>query len=211
MKVPAPGGTTADLDRRTWVGQGGAEDPAYLRARLADFGLGGDLELATPWNFACFKAPGGTRAYFHGGLSPQELVIPVVTLVSKGVKASVAGAVKLILTPSRPKISTRLFSVRVEGQSTMLLDWEPPKVRVEIRADKETISMPATATYGLEEATGNVQLERDEANPQAVKPNSIMVMITKEAIPKQVMIHLLDVTTGAELVKPVAIKTAIAI
>lgn len=211
MKIDAPGGTTFDLDRRAWVGQGGAENPAYLRARLADFGLGGDYEIATPWNFACFRSPGGTRAYFHGGLSPQELIIPVVTLVPKGVKAAAAGSVSLTLTHSKPRISTRLFSVLIEGQSNMLFDWTPPKVRVEIRSGAETISIPATATYGLEEATGNVQLERTEGDPPLIKPNSITVMITKDPIPKLVTIHLLDVASGMEVVKSIAIETAIAI
>ena len=39
-----------------------------------------DLDIATPWTFACFKSKGGARAYFHGGLSPQELIIPVVAM-----------------------------------------------------------------------------------------------------------------------------------
>ena len=86
MKIDPPGGETADLHRRVWVGRGGSADPAYLRANLADFGLGGGLEIAVPWNFACFKVKGGASAYFHGGLSPQELVVPVLTLVPKHAK-----------------------------------------------------------------------------------------------------------------------------
>src|SRR5205085_3595601 len=80
LKINAPGGNTKDLHRRVWVGLGGTADASYLRARLADFGLGGGLEIAVPWNFACFKVKGGAGAYFHGGMSPQELIIPMVTL-----------------------------------------------------------------------------------------------------------------------------------
>ncbi len=83
MKIDAPGGDTRDLHRRVWVGNGGAADPSYLRARIADFGLNSSLEIAVPWNFACFKVAGGAEAYFHGGMSPQEIIIPVVTLTSK--------------------------------------------------------------------------------------------------------------------------------
>jgi hypothetical protein len=80
MKIEAPGGETADLHRRVWVGQGGTTQPSYLRAPLSSLGIDSDLDLATPWTFACFKSKGGARAYFHGGLSPQELIIPVLTM-----------------------------------------------------------------------------------------------------------------------------------
>ena len=78
MKIEAPGGDTADLHRRVWVGVGGTSDASYLRTSLASLGHGKRLDIATPWTFACFKAKGGARAYFHGGLSPQELIVPVV-------------------------------------------------------------------------------------------------------------------------------------
>lgn len=81
MKIDAPGGDTADLHRRVWVGRGGTASDSVVRARLADFALGEDLELVAPLGFACFKVKGGTRAYFHGGLAPQELIILTVTYI----------------------------------------------------------------------------------------------------------------------------------
>ena len=78
MKIEAPGGKTEDLHRRVWVGVGGNSEPSYLRTSLASLGVDSDFDIATPWTFACFKSKGGARAYFHGGLSPQELIIPVV-------------------------------------------------------------------------------------------------------------------------------------
>ena len=80
MKIEAPGGETADLHRRVWVGVGGTSEPSYLRTSLQSLGVESDLDIATPWTFACFKSKGGARAYFHGGLSPQELIIPVVVM-----------------------------------------------------------------------------------------------------------------------------------
>ena len=84
MKIDAPGGQTEDLHRRVWVGIGGTAEPSYLRTPLAALGTDSDLDLATPWTFACFRSKGGARAYFHGGLSPQELIVPVVILTSTG-------------------------------------------------------------------------------------------------------------------------------
>ncbi len=82
MKVDPPGGETVDLHRRVWIGRGGKADAAFLRAPLSAFGLQGDFYLATPWTFACFKCKGGANTYFHGGLSLQELVTPVMIFKS---------------------------------------------------------------------------------------------------------------------------------
>ena len=42
MKIDAPGGDTADLHRRVWVGVGGTAEPSYLRTSLASFGVDSD-------------------------------------------------------------------------------------------------------------------------------------------------------------------------
>ncbi|MHC5729307.1 MAG: PglZ domain-containing protein, partial [Nostoc sp.] len=146
MKIDSPGGDTADLHRRVWVGKGGRADTAFLRAKLSDFGLGGDLEIATPWNFACFKVKGGTEAYFHGGLSPQELIIPVVTLIPKQkISVGITSEISWTMEPGSQKISTRFFSVTIKGDATGIFELVPPKVRVEVRVKKDCISQPATA------------------------------------------------------------------
>lgn len=159
MKIDAPGGETADLHRRVWVGKGGTSEPSYLRAPLSALGVDSDMDLATPWTFACFKSKGGARAYFHGGLSPQELIVPVITLTAKAT-AAVGGvpSVEWKLVPGSKKISTRFFSVQIAGTGTGLFESEPPKVRVEVRAKGKCISTPVSASYGFEDATGDVQL-----------------------------------------------------
>ena len=200
MKIDAPGGDTADLHRRVWVGHGGAASPAYLRAKLSDFGLGGDLEIAAPWSFAAFKVKGGANAYFHGGLSPQELIIPVITLSNK--KIEEAGLVSEIgwkLEPGSEKISTRFFSVQIKGRATGLFELVPPKVRLEIQAEAKSVSQPVSASYGFEEATGNVQLKLLPANPKEIEPNTVTLMITEGVAQKQVAVHLIDATSGVEL------------
>ncbi|MDV2994019.1 MAG: hypothetical protein N4J56_003673 [Chroococcidiopsis sp. SAG 2025] len=212
-KIDAPGGDTADLHRRVWVGRGGTADPAYLRAKLSDFELGGDLEIATPWNFSCFKVKGGTEAYFHGGLSPQEPIVPVVTLTPKQ-KANL-GLISEIawnLEPGSQKISTRFFSVPIKGMATSLFELVPPKVRVEVRVKRECISRPVSASYGFEEATGDVQLKLDRDNPKAIEPDTITLTIAQDQPAKTVAsVHLLDAVTGAELARIAKIEMAIAI
>ncbi len=200
MKIDAPGGKTADLHRRVWVGEGGAAEASYLRGSLASLGMESELDIATPWTFACFKAKGGARAYFHGGLSPQELVIPVVSLVPTAhALAGPPTGIQWVLTPGSPKITTRFFSVQIRGAGTGLFDLEPPKVRVEIRVKGKCISVPVSASYGYENATGEVALRLAQEDPKKIETNTVTLMLAEEPSQKTVSVCLLDANSGAEL------------
>ena len=134
LKIEAPGGQTEDLHRRVWVGVGGTSEPSYLRTSMASLGVDSEYDIATPWTFAVFKAKGGAGAYFHGGLSPQELIVPVVVLRSKTTSATATTGVQWTLVPGTEKLTTRFFSVQIAGQQTesSLFGFEPPTVRVEV-------------------------------------------------------------------------------
>ena len=201
MKIEAPGGETADLHRRVWLGVGGASQPSYLRTSMRSLGIDSDLDIATPWTLACFKAKGGTRAYFHGGLSPQELIIPVVVMTptAQGLSGPPTG-IQWTLTAGSKKLSTRFFSVQVSGQTTGLFGIEPPKVRVEIRSKTKCVSVPVSASYGFEPATGDLQLRASAADPKQIEPDTVTLMVDVDQIgQKLVSISLLDATSGAEL------------
>lgn len=212
MKVDSPGGDTVDLHRRVWVGQGGKADDALLRFSLSMLDMRGEFDVATPWTFACFKCKGGARAYFHGGLSPQELLVPVIVL-SPSAKPP-AGPPMMItwwLVPGSHKLTTRFFSVQIKGVNTGLFDIELPKVRVELRTKGKTISRAVSASYGFEEATGDVALRKDEANSKNIAPNTVTLMIMEEPEQKSVVLYLLDAATGAELSRLEKIEVTIAI
>jgi len=200
MKIEAPGGETADLHRRVWVGVGGTSEPSYLRTTLKSLGVDSDLDIATPRSLACFKAKGGARAYFHGGLSLQELIIPVV--VMKPSSKTLAGpptGVQWTLGTGSKKLTTRFFSVQIAGRGTGLFGIEPPKVRVEIRSKGKCVSTPVSASYGFEEATGDVGLRLSESDSKSIEPNTVTLMITDEIVQKTVVVALLDALTGTEL------------
>jgi hypothetical protein len=213
MKIDPPGGNSVDLHRRVWVGQGGAANDAYLRAPLAQFGWNTDLEIAVPWNFACFKVKGGTRAYFHGGLSPEELFIPVLTIKSSDQQSVEVGSYTWKLTPGTPKVSTRFFSVQIAGEVSSLFEAKTPKVRVEIRSGNDSLATAISASYGFTDATGDVQLRHLSEDPRKIEPNTVTLMITKEPAGKKltVSIVLLDAETGVELSRLDEIEMAFAI
>ncbi|MFZ5915458.1 MAG: PglZ domain-containing protein [Chloroflexota bacterium] len=201
--IDAPGGKTITLKRRVWIGKGGAKLPGTLRAPLSALGVGGDLEMATPWNLSCFKVKGGRTEYFHGGLSLPELVIPVLTVRSEaGAGPTAAAPVQWTLTVGGHSISTRFVSITVNGRSAQLLPIQPPVVRVEVRAKEQSVSVPVSAKYGFQEATRDVQLMVEAGGPpQAIAENTITLMITEELEVKDVTVHLLDATTGISLTR----------
>jgi len=202
QRIDAPGGKTAALKRRVWVGQGGADLPGVLRAPLSAFGIGGDLEIATPQNLSCFKVKGGATEYFHGGLSLPEIVIPVLTVRPAAAQAPTAAAhVQWTLILGSQTISTRFLSVTVEGRSAELLPIEPPAIRVQVRAADQPISVPVSASYGFQETTKDVQLALDTDERQVVAKNTITLMITETPAVDEVTIHLLDATTGVSLAR----------
>lgn len=211
MKINAPGGDTADLHRRVWVGVGGTAEPSYLRTSLASFGVDSALDIATPWTFACFKAKGGARAYFHGGLSPQELIIPVVVMTPTA--QALAGpptSIDWTLTPGTPKLTTRFFSVQISGLGTGLFAVQPPKVRVEIHVKGGCVSQPVSTSYGFKDATGEVHLRVLTDDTKMIDPNTVTVMLVDEIAEKAVRVHLLNATSGAELARLDRIEVALA-
>jgi hypothetical protein len=211
MKIDPPGGETVDLHRRVWIGRGGANEDTYLRARLSEFGLASDLEVAVPLGFSGFRA-GGALAYFHGGLAPQEIVIPVMTLAplrrvtAPGTGGRGAGqTITWDLRLARNRITNRFCSVQVLGTASGLFPITvPPRVRVEIRAGSRVLSEPVAASYGFDEGTRDVQLELAAATEESVsqtEPCAVTLRLIEETSEPQVTIHLLDATTGAELTR----------
>ncbi len=212
MKVEAPGGETVDLHRRVWVGHGGKADEAFLRAPLSMFGMQSEFDLATPWTFACFKCKGGAKAYFHGGLSPQEVLLPVLILTpSARPPAGPPAGIIWTLVPGSQKLTTRFFSVQITGVNAGLFDIGAPRVRVELRAKGKVISRAVSASYGFEEATGDVALRNDEKNPKNIAPNTVTLMVTEEPNQKSVGLYLLEAATGAELSRLEKIEVTIAL
>lgn len=213
MKIENPGGQVEDLHRRVWVGIGGTSASSYLRTALTALGMESEFDIATPWTFAVFKAKGGGRAYFHGGLSPQELIVPVVVLHATAKPAVQTTGMQWTLTPGTSKLTTRFFSVQIAGsqREASLFGFEPPKVRIELRANKKCVSLPVSASYGFQDATGEVKLKVAESDHQRIEPNTVTLMLSEEIAQKTIGVYLLDATTGVELAAPLTVEVAISL
>jgi len=198
MKIDPPGGETLDLTRRAWVGRGGAADSSYLRLRLSDLGQAGDLDMAVPLRFACFKVKGGARAYFHGGLSPQELIIPVLTLTTSRKEQETEGEIAWSLAHAS-KVTTRIFLVTVSGRAKKFQPLVPPTIRLELRDGSTPISEMADASYGFIKDTKEVKLAALGSDPYGLAPNVVTLNITRKPAGKKLRLHLIDARTEVEL------------
>jgi len=213
MKIETPGGKVEDMHRRVWVGVGGNSEPSYLRTSLASLGVDSEYDIATPWTFAVFRSKAGGRAYFHGGLSPQELIVPVVVMHSMVKPSTPTVDIQWVLTPGTAKLTTRFFSVQIGGTQTesSLFGFEPPKVRIELRANKKCVSVPVSASYGFEDATGEVKLKVAENDNKRIEPNTVTVMVSEEIPQKSVEVCLIDAATGAEFAAGLMVDVAISL
>lgn len=204
MKIGSPGGRTVDLHPRLWIGRGGSAAPGYIRVKASELGLAGDLELAFPLGLACFRTRGSSRGYFHGGISLQEMVVPVAEITVKDVRAHDKGASTVVLTFARPKITTRFFSVEVTYVVQALFGEDTKRVKMVVRTNRSEAGMAAMAAYGFEEGTREIVLEKD-------RPNAVTMMLTGEVDAPAVSVHVLDAATLVELavLKNIPVKISI--
>jgi hypothetical protein len=211
-KIDPPGGMTVLCHCRVWAGQGGAANENYLLTEVSRFGAASDLEMAVPWNLAGFRTSGPT-AYFHGGLSPQEILLPVVVVTPK-ITGAAKGAKKLAweLSLGSAKVTARFLSVRIQARSQGLFAEPWPVVRVEVRAAGEVCAIPVSGSYGFQEATGAVALRSLEAEPAVTEVNTVALMLTGKAPSRGTLsIHVVDAATGVELKKIENVEVSLAI
>ena len=194
MKMDPPGGKSLELHRRAWIGKGGKSADGYLRVAAGRLGLGGDFECAFPKTLACFKTKGGSMAYFHGGISLQEMVIPVILLEAKKTKSYAPEMAGVKLSMEKAKITTRFFSVTATYYAQGLLGSEEIRVKIIVKADRKDVGSAVMSVYGFEEGTKEIVLVKD-------KPNPITIMLTDTQDLKDVSVHVLDAISQVEFAR----------
>jgi hypothetical protein len=192
MMMDAPGGTTLELRPRVWIGRGGKAADGYLRVNANQLELGGDLEFAFPRGHACFKVRGGAGGFFHGGISLQEMIIPVAVLRRKPGTAAGRGGARVTLEFSKSDITNRFFSVIACLKEEGLFGPDELRIRASIMSDKVEAGFCAMAAYGYEEGTREITLRKDQ-------PNALTLMLSGDTVPKKVTVRLLDCHTQLEL------------
>lgn len=204
MVMDAPGGSTAELHPRVWIGKGGQAGEGYVRVAVSQLELGGDLEIAFPRGYACFKVKGGAGGYFHGGISLQEMIIPVAVLRSRAAKPTGTGGARATLEFSKPAVTNRFFSVVATLKEEGLFSPEEVRVRAVVLAGKAEAGFCAMAAYGYEEGTREITLKKNH-------PNALTIMLAGDAAPDRVTVRLLDCHTQLELASLVDVPVKLTI
>jgi len=193
LLMDAPGGTTVELHPRVWIGKGGNAADGYLRVSASQLEMGGELEFAFPRGHACFKVRGGAGGYFHGGISLQEMIVPIAVLSTKAPTAKVgSGATSVAIEFSKPAITNRFFSVVAALKEEGLFSPDEVCVRANVIFGKTEVGFCAMAAYGYDEGSREIMLRKNE-------PNALTMMLTADPVPERVTISLIDCHTQLPL------------
>jgi hypothetical protein len=207
MKIEAPGGDEIELHRRIWIGRGGKAESTFVRESVNTFTPISDsmVDICVPAGSGAFKKQGGAQAYFHGGASLQELVIPLLTLHNSA-QPNQETSIQWNCSVTTEKLTTPFLSVQITGASQSLLEMKAPKVAVKVMHHKTAIkAQTVSATYGLDESSGEVELKWATDAGQSIAPCTVALMFDHDELVtlngEKIDVVLYDVQTNAELTK----------
>lgn len=193
MLMDSPGGTVVELHPRVWIGKGGTDAGGYMRVSASQLEYSGDLEMAFPRGLSCFKVKGGVGGYFHGGISLQEMVIPVATLQTKASSGTgAASGIMVHLEFTKPAITNRFFSMVATLEVHGLFKTDKIRIRAAVISNKKEVGFCAMAAYGYEDGSREIELLRKE-------PNSLTFMLSEDTGIEKVTIQVVDCHTQLEL------------
>lgn len=186
--VDAPAGAVGTTKRRVFLGRGGTPNPATARVPLSSCGIPGDLDLVVPRGLAVFRAGGG-RQFFHGGLSPQELVVPVIVAELGDVPAPQPLRVAVAVAGGR--ITTGVFAANLSFDGDLFAS--EVKVRVVAGAGAGTPVARIVSGDGYDPATGAVMVESSQSRVLTFQVTQNLGTGT------EVELQVLDARTGLKL------------
>lgn len=159
MKLDRPVGEVLEVHRRSVIGRHLAAGEHYSVVKASELGIGGDLELAFPRGINVFRTP-GNMVYHHGGVSLQELIVPVLRYTSALRKDSPRKPVLTLELKGGKKVTNAIFQVALTYQSVDLLD-QRRRFRLTVAEPESGKQVGETilATEGFREAGSEVELE----------------------------------------------------
>jgi len=192
--IDPPGGA-GEARRRYWVGKGGTTPEAAVRIPLSHFGLAGNLELVVPRGLTVFRA-GGAQRFLHGGLSPQELVVPVITIRTKALAAERAKVD--IRVPGR-RVTTGVFSATLSLERDLFTE----ELRIQLVAhDREGQEVAKLiAGQGYDESSTTVRIH-------AGQREQIVTFRVTRSLPKRSRVILEAYDANGQLVGKVEVQVA---
>ena len=176
MLLDRPGGESVDLHRRCWAGRGGQAAAATVRVSGEQLGYDTDLDFIFPRGLAVFRT-GGDLASHHGGISLQEMVVPVLSLriPSAAIEEGAKAPVELSGYPST--LTNRTFGLQIVVERDLFSEPLVP-VRVVLVAEGQEVGGVGMAVDAeLDRATATVRVPPGE-------PVNIAMMLTRDDVAK---------------------------
>lgn len=192
MRIDSPRGDQVELHRRCWIGRGGATPAGCVRVAASALGYASDLDFIFPVGCGIFRS-GGDLAYYHGGPTLQELVVPVLTVRLKVPDTARLQTGPIAVGGISETITNRIFSVSLElGGQNLSLFSNSMLVRPVLMAAGRQVGAAIVAIEGeLDRATGCVTLASG-------KPATVGFLLSDENV-EALRIVVLDPATDAEL------------
>lgn len=181
-----PRGGRGELHRRAWIGTGADVPAGTVCLPLSQAGIVSDLEIVTPRGLAVFTASGG-RQFFHGGLSPQELLVPAI-LANQADAARASADVSVEISIDGDTIKTGVFTATITFAAPDLFTSDM-LVRVVAERPGDRIVARLVSGTGLDEASGWLKLE-------TAQPARVAFRVTANLSPNDdVRVRVLDART----------------
>lgn len=188
-KIDKPATGAGELHRRAWIGRGGTGSDSTIKLPLAAFGVAGDLDIIAPRGLGVFTAGGGLQ-FFHGGLSPQELIVPLITVEST--QPTLDPQYRIELKVAGGSITTGVVAVAL----TMIGDLFTSEslVRLQLVQDKERVGV-VVGGDGFDSATETIDTTVDP-------PRVITMQIVRNLVAgSTATLEVTDAATGVQLAK----------
>jgi hypothetical protein len=137
-----------------------------------------------------FRAP-GSKQFFHGGLSPQELVLPVIVVDTK--PAPAPNELRIDVEVAGGRITTGAFAATIAFTGNLFTN--EIKVRVVAKGTGGPAAVARVVSGdGYDPATGSIELRADR--PAAVLTFQITADLDRDTA---VEVEVLDARTGVRL------------
>jgi hypothetical protein len=178
---------TGEPHRRAWIGRGGTASESTVKLPLAAFGISGDLDIITPRGLGVFSSGGGLQ-FFHGGLSPQELIVPVITATAED--DSPEPQYRIDLSVAGGKITTGMVAVTISMTGDLFT--RESRVRLQLVQVKKRVGV-VVGGEGFDHATETI-----DANVDA--PSVITLQVTGNLVAgSTATLEVIDAATGVRL------------
>ncbi len=167
MKIDTPQGRKVELHRRVWIGTGGTETSSTIKIKANELGYDSDLDFIFPSNLGSFKKSGGNKNYLHGGISLQELIVPIIGF-SLPVKSKSKITDKFEIKIPKVEINMRIFNIEIiysiERGLDKYLDKKVSKpINCRIKLEQNEYIDPVNATEEFNQETKEILVNSENS------------------------------------------------